>query len=378
MNSHPMHKHATLSPSKRSRWTKTACPGSAQAEVGYPNKSSPAAERGTLLHEIAAELITTGVRTADNWGATEAAWEVPVANPLDEDEVRCLQVYLDTIFGDMDMDGGDIYVERRVEHSDRHYGTADFIQIAPPLLRVNDLKTGSGVFVPEDNLQGQSYAVMASKMLNTLDDIEEVELVITQPRYAGEAPVRRHRVDRATFDQWVERLDEDIAAATEPDAPLKAGRWCDFCLHRPDCPAVADMAREAVADDFDDDLPARDLTDRLVQADILEGWIKDVRAMAFDRANAGDTIPGYKLVAKRATRKWKHDAQAAAVLRNHGIEPIIEKVISPAQAEKALGSDGRQITRDLVTTGTTGLLLVPDTDRRPPAKVDASSDFSDL
>ena len=100
--------------------------------------------------------------------------------------------------------------------------------------------------------------------------------------------------------------------------------------------------------------------------------------MAFDRANAGDTIPGYKLVAKRATRKWKHDAQAAAVLKNHGIEPIIEKVITPAQAEKKLGSDGRQITRDLVTTGTTGLLLVPDTDRRPPAKVDASSDFSDL
>ena len=372
----PMMKHAILSPSSRTRWTLTACPGSAQAEVGYPNKSSAAAERGTLLHEIAAELITNGVRTAENATVTEAAWNIPKDNPLDEDEIQCIQVYLDAAHGDMDADGGDMYIERRVEHSDRHFGTADFIQIAPPLLRVNDLKTGSGVFVPENNLQAQSYAVMASKMLNTLDDIEEVDLVITQPRYAGEAPVRRHRVDRKTFDEWAERLEEDIAAATAPDAPLKAGRWCQWCLHRVNCDAHADLAKQICKEDFDDmETTARDLTDKLAQADILEGWIKAVRSHAFERANDGETIPGYKLVERRATRKWKHDAQAAAVLKNHGVEPIIEKVISPAQAEKALGTGGKQITRDLVTSGSSGLLLVPDTDRRPPAKVDAASDF---
>ena len=370
----PMMKHARLSPSKRHRWTKDACPGSARVEAEYPNKSSPAAERGTLLHEIAAQLIENEIRTADDYLRTDASWALD--EPLPPEDVACLQTYLDTVWGDLDRDGGYIKIEQRVEHPSGCFGTADIIHRAPGLLRVNDLKTGSGVYVPENNLQGQTYAVMAFLQQNDTDDIEEVELVITQPLYASEAPVRRHRCDRETFNEWVERLDEDIAAASALDAPLQAGPWCGWCLHRVNCDAHADLAKQICQEDFDDmETTARDLTDKLAQADILEGWIKAVRSHAFERANDGETIPGYKLVEKRATRKWKHDAQAAAVLKNHGIEPIIEKVISPAQAEKALGTGGKQITRSLVTSGSSGLLLVPDTDRRPPAKVDAASDF---
>ena len=70
----PMMKHARLSPSKRHRWTKDACPGSARVEAEYPNKSSPAAERGTLLHEIAAQLIENEIRTADDYLRTDASW----------------------------------------------------------------------------------------------------------------------------------------------------------------------------------------------------------------------------------------------------------------------------------------------------------------
>ena len=373
--SHPMTQQPRLRPSSRSRWTETACPGSARAEADYPNKTSPAAEFGTLQHAIVAELIENDIRSADNYLLTEAAWEVD--RPFSPDIVHGMQVYLDTVWGDLDRDGGWIKVEQKVEHSAQCGGTADIVHRAPGLLRINDFKSGSGTYVPENNLQGQAYAVMAAKSMNDMADIKEVELVIVQPNYAGEAPVRRHRVDRKTFDEWVERLDGDIEAASAPDAPLRAGRWCTWCLHSVNCDAHAELAQQILMEDFDDmETTARDLTDKLAQADIIEGWVKAVRAHAFERANDGETIPGYKLVEKRATRKWKHEAQAAAVLKNHGVEPIIEKVISPAQAEKALGTGGKQITRYLVTSGSSGLLLVPDTDRRPPARADAASDFA--
>jgi len=70
-------EHAKFSPSSLGR-TKS-CPGSHQLSVGQPNISSPAAERGTMLH-AQAELAIEGR---------------PFSLSLSEEDLALIQPYID-------------------------------------------------------------------------------------------------------------------------------------------------------------------------------------------------------------------------------------------------------------------------------------------
>jgi hypothetical protein len=52
---------------------------------------------------------------------------------------------------------------------------------------------------------------------------------------------------------------------------------------------------------------------------MLEQWITDVRGLAHQVLDAGKPVPGFKLVAKRATRQWADDDQALVAMLNEGI-----------------------------------------------------------
>jgi len=56
----------------------------------------------------------------------------------------------------------------------------------------------------------------------------------------------------------------------------------------------------------------------LIMADRLEDWIKAVREMAQQALENNITIPGFKLVPKRATRQWVDDEGALEALRENG------------------------------------------------------------
>jgi hypothetical protein len=79
-------------------------------------------------------------------------------------------------------------------------------------------------------------------------------------------------------------------------------------------------------------------------------------------------VPGFKLVAKRATRQWADDDQALVAMLNEGIpesELLTSKVISPAQAEKVLKKHGKQLPANQVVAVSSGSTLVEDSDPRP-------------
>jgi hypothetical protein len=48
----------------------------------------------------------------------------------------------------------------------------------------------------------------------------------------------------------------------------------------------------------------------LKTAEVLEGWIEDLRSLATRVLEGATPVPGWKLVAKRATRKWIDEDKA--------------------------------------------------------------------
>ena len=105
----------------------------------------------------------------------------------------------------------------------------------------------------------------------------------------------------------------------------------------------------------------------LANADMLEQWITDLRALAFAMLESGAPVPGYKLVAKRATRSWTDETKAKAeLLKSLPESEVVEmSVISPAKAEKALKKRTIGLPDDLVVAISSGNTLASVDDPRP-------------
>ena len=96
--------------------------------------------------------------------------------------------------------------------------------------------------------------------------------------------------------------------------------------------------------------------------------VMDARKLAFARLEKSLPVPGYKLVPKRATRKWANEAQAAQALLDMGLkESDIRKseLLSPAQAETVLKKSKQKLPDDLVVAVSSGNTIAPESDPRP-------------
>ena len=116
------------------------------------------------------------------------------------------------------------------------------------------------------------------------------------------------------------------------------------------------------------DIDVNQISDYLNKADMLEQWVTDLRALTHTMLDAGAVVPGWKLVAKRATRQWVDEDQALVAMMNEGIpeeELMVSKVISPAQAEKVLKKHGKPLPADQVVAVSSGSTLAPESDPRP-------------
>ena len=79
-------------------------------------------------------------------------------------------------------------------------------------------------------------------------------------------------------------------------------------------------------------------------------------------------VPGYKLVAKRATRHWADPATAKARLLDLGLtetDVIKTELLSVAQSEKVLKKHKIDLPSDMVVAVSSGSTLAVDTDPRP-------------
>jgi hypothetical protein len=341
------------------------CPGSvALVQKMPPKPSSKYADEGTLLHNVMAELIMSE-EPPEYYIGTRYEDQILTLELVEEKILPALRA-LDIIDPEHKME---IEAETRVGFGDLLpgvFGSTDLIGRLGNRAVVLDWKFGDGVMVEvEENPQLMFYAAAAMRTPEAqwaFEGVTEIEMVIVQP-----PEVRRWVTTPKRIWEFEVQLYAAVKTAMKPDAPLAVGDHCRWCAAKPICPKMTGAVDRALKVQLDN-LDAPKISAYLKNADMLEDWIKDLRALALQMLESGAKLPEYKLVAKRAIRSWSDEEKAKVALFAYGLtesEVMETSVVSPAKAEKALKKRKLGLPEDLVVAISSGNTLASVDDPRP-------------
>lgn len=367
--------HSKLGASSYERYKN--CPGSIRESEGIEKTESEYAKDGSFAHGVAEKMLK-GERMRVGKTVTVAINGVDETRVLDEETLEAVTVYVDFVMN-YNKPEWLHFIERKFDLTKYHpglFGTADAVLYHPATkkLIVVDYKHGQGVAVEiekEDrpNPQLMFYGLGALHDLNL--PVREVELAIIQPRcYHVDGPIRSKRVLPMELLDFSFELIDDAKATEAPDAPLKSGYHCKFCPAAHKCPELKAKAMVMVKSPFSELAPpeAGRLGEMLDQLPAIEGFVKAVREFAYREAINGRLPSGYKLVDKRANRRWSDEEKAhTTIYRKTKLKHsdlFTEKIKSPAQVEKLLERKEFAMLSDLIVSESSGQTLVHDTDKR--------------
>ena len=341
-----------------------ACPGSvALCDTMPPKPSSKYADEGTLLHNIISEVLETDKAPIEFLGTKYN--DVVFTKELLEDKLFPALDLLDEVDPKKEMEYA---TETRVGFGDflpDVFGSTDLLGRIGSRAIVLDWKFGDGVTVTaEENQQLMFYAAAAMRTPESkwvFDGAAEIECIIIQP-----PEIRRWVTTPERIKAFENELKMAVQIAQKPDAPLQHGEHCRWCAAKPVCPKMTGAVDRALRLKIEE-LDADQIGGYLKNADILEQWITDLRALAHQVLDAGKPVPGWKLVAKRATRQWVDEELAAKELMNDlsADELYTKKLLSPAQAEKLLKKQKKELPTSHVVAISSGSTLAPVDDPRP-------------
>lgn len=406
MSAHAKRGHSKLSPSSAHRWIE--CPGSIRESEGTPNTSSVFADEGTAAHTLAELCLRQGTDAVDFLGGHVDVKTGKVYRSeglgdrvftIDDEMVDAVQVYVDTVRGLIEP-GDEVEYEAKLDLTHipgMGFGTGDCVVYKPARrhLVIADLKYGKGVAIDaENNPQTRTYALGASKRFHNRG-VDTIESVIVQPRCPHpDGVVRRENIDIVDLVEFRIEIEAAAAATAALDAPLHPGEWCRFCPAAPTCPALREKVLATAEMEFGSDAEppvVENMTPRAVgavlrAAAIIKDWLKRVEErahqMAMDGTPPEDERGPFKLVASRATRRWRDDDATVKYL-GAVVELTDEQIYadpklrSPAQIEKIIGTKRKAEIADLIVAKSSGTILVPQDDPRMPAKADAESEFGE-
>ena len=313
-----MAYHSPLSASSLPRIA--LCPASYRMSIGIPNKSNPAAERGTRIHEMAENL----------WNGKEVITD-------DEEGLQWAKDYIEYV---KSFDGGAFLEVNLTEPLKTVHpllgGTGDAIIYNDKELHIVDLKTGRGV-VKTDSIQLKTYALGAWIKLGR--PYVTIFAHIFQPHYAQQLPAQYSYADMALFEFELKELAD---RAEDPfQDPTPGYEQCKYCPARITCPSIKDKAIEVAKNEFKAAEHLADLPELLDTAEMLEGWIDAVREAAKDIMNGGGFIDGWSMAKGRKMQKIK-DTQAVVELFNNNPALFELKSIT------ALKKSGFDVPADLI------------------------------
>jgi hypothetical protein len=380
----PPSSHSSFSAS--SAYRLLACPGS--YELGQrlddgTRRSTIYSAEGTLAHAIAEACIYSGRQPIDFLGQTRTADGFEFT--IDDGFVEAVEAYVGYVRGLLAM-GYVVALETRVSptvHWDGMkplpldlFGTADCIGYHPKLRRlaIGDLKFGAGVAVDvQDNPQLLYYgsgachpdvlsAICAARGVE-FNGVDEVSITVIQPRaFHRDGPIRQQKFKPSDVRHWARTTlyPGVVTAINDGGKTLSAGKHCRFCPVLPHCKKPKDLALSVATSAFlntpienipdgtvqgaklpEGALSNDDLGDILDRIEIIQPWLAAIKALAEDRIKQGQTVPGYKLVPKRALRRFvDDDADVVKYLEAQGFDlddVTVVKPLTPAQLERKVG-----------------------------------------
>lgn len=341
------------------------CPGSVKlCQQVPPRPSTSDADRGTLLHNAMAIVLGSNADPASIIGTEYQG--IVLDQDMFEDKILPALEALSVIDPHENLEYA---VESHVSFGDflpSVFGSCDLIGRLGDTAVVLDWKFGDGVAVEvEDNPQLLFYtaaAIRTPELAWVFDGAKEIECVIVQP-----PSVKRWVTSFDRVRQFERELAFALKQAEKQTPPLHVGDHCRWCAAKPICPEMTGAADRALAKQIKE-IDAAQLGQLLVKADLLEDWIKDLRALAFTSLETGGQVPGYKLVAKRGTRKWINEGEAQRTLRELGLtdDEIIERsMASPATIEKVLKKQKKPLPEGICHSVSSGTTIAPVDDPRP-------------
>ena len=381
-----MSGHAQLSPSSAARWM--ICPGSVELCADLPDTSSSASSEGTMMHTVAAKCLENNTDASGYVGTTD--FETKLV--LQTEQAQAVQRYVDTVRDVVKATGGELLVEQRlsIEHMTGEKGakgTADAVILTMNELIVIDAKFGRGVEVEaENNPQLMMYAHAALVEREVAYDFQNVRLMIVQPRL-GAAP--EWTIPVAKLNNFAIDVAFSAELTRQDFAPLvPSPKGCQWCRAKATCPAI----KGEILDDFDVVVPETADGDELARvmnmADMIEKWVKAVRAEVERRLLTGEPVAGYKLVqGKKGNRQWGNADEAEAALKAMRIkhdQMYDYKLASPTSIEKLAKAEEigpRQWVKiqELITQSEGQPSVAPVSDKRPALVPSADvSDFDDV
>jgi hypothetical protein len=378
----PPATHAVLGASSAYRWMN--CPGSVALSEKLPDVPSAYAAEGTAAHEAGEKILRTHWYINPNTkGLVNRDGHTPVhqINGIDVtyEMLDAVQAYVDYCRQHTQNTSTGFLLEHRFSLDmlgppAPMYGTADFIAYHPgEWIEVVDYKHGAGIAVDvEDNPQLRYYGLGAYCALYERGHrFKTVRMTIVQPRAPhSQGPIRTTEMPVEDLLDWGFDLMAAAAKTLDPDAPRVTGKQCRFCKALAQCPTAAAQATSMAQTEFPvESLPL--VTDEglasLMDAieDWVSAWVKAVELELFNRMEAGSTMPGWKLVPKRAQRKWTDEAAFVHWAKENGLvreQLYDESLRSVAQMEKVVGKG--KLPAELVKSESSGNTVARSKDPR--------------
>jgi hypothetical protein len=341
----PPVKHALLGASSAARWI--ACPPSARATEYLPDEETQYAAEGTRAHEMCEKALRYKLA---KWEAGKpfdllSDW-AQQSMPTEMFNAACRYTsFIHELWVGFPCRPG-VFIEQEVDVSQwvpGGFGTCDCLLIGDGILHIIDFKYGQGVPVnPEHNPQLMYYALGAYALFDGIEEVDTVRLSIVQPRMQEEP--QTWEISLADLLTWARGVLQPAAEmAWKGKGVYHPGGHCRFCKAHPACRAWKDKYGPLAGfEPYPEPatLSDEELGEWLQKLEGLAAYAKDLEEYAQQALMDGRTLPGWKLVQGRSTRKWTDQDAAFQQMQADGIDEAMlytRTPISLTVAEKMIG-----------------------------------------
>lgn len=290
--------HYPRGPSSANQWL--ICTDSPEAQEGYPDETSDAADEGTAAHWLLEQCLNADQNPAewlDSGHASSYGHVVPAGEetgcikdwPITGEMIEGVQLHIDTVRPDADKKGTRLFVEERVRVDtymnlpEKVGGTADTILYLPrsKTLKIIDFKYGKGHAVEVISSPGKVYyqdeagswkddkgpdwgvnpqlgiyalAALAEleRLLGEKREVKTIELIIVQPRINHKkGKVRKLK----TTPMKLMKLEGALVKAIRGPRVRIPGDHCFFCRAKSDCVPYNEVRGRLATEGFDGEAP---------------------------------------------------------------------------------------------------------------------------